>query len=343
MNEQNSVPPALMLRQLAFVMRASRALYAGAELGIADILASGPMTSAEVAARTGTHAPTMRRLLRALVAHGVFEEQTPDRFRLNPAGELLQRDTPGSQRAGVLFTAGALRWQIWSDFIEIVRTGQAAAERAFGKSIFERHAENAAEVALFNQAMTSYSAALSEPAIAAYDFSSFGRIVDIGGGNGRFLSDILLANPGIRGIVFDLPHVVAGAAPLLQASGLAERCEVVAGDFFKEAPPGADAYLLKQVIHDWDDARAIAIFGTCRRAMGRGGTLLIVERVMPEKAEQDRAAEAYLLDLEMLVHTPGGRERTEAEFSAILADAGFGITRIVPTAAPISVIEARPI
>ncbi len=343
MNNQNEVPPALMLRQLAFVMRASRALYAGAQLGVADILARGPMTSGEIAAETGTDAPTLRRLLRALVAHGVFEEQAPDLFRLNPAGELLRSDAPGSQRAGVLFTAGDLRWQLWSDFLESVRSGQAVAERAFGKSIFERHADNAEESALFNQAMTSFSAAVSAPVIAAYDFSSFARIADVGGGNGRFLADILVANPKVQGILFDLPNVVVGASPLLEASGVAGRVEVVAGDFLKGVPSGAEAYLLKAVIHDWDDARAVAILGNCRNVMIPGSKLLIVERVMPEKAEKGQAVDAYLLDLEMLVLTPGGRERTAAEFNSILTATGFGVARIVPTTTPLCVIEARPL
>jgi hypothetical protein len=343
MSDQSEVPPALMLRQLAFVMRASRALYAGAQLGVADILTGGRMTSGEIAARTGTDATTMRRLLRALVAHGVFEEEAPDLFRLNPAGELLRSDTPGSQRAGVLFTAGDLRWQLWSDFLESVRSGQAVAERAFGKSIFERHADNAEESALFNQAMTSFSAAVSAAVIAAYDFSAFSRIADIGGGNGRFLADILAENPKVHGTLFDLPNVVVGATALLEAGAVAGRVEVVSGDFLKDVPPGADAYLLKAVIHDWDDARAVAILGNCRKAMTLSSKLLIVERVMPEKAKHGQAADAYLLDLEMLVNTPGGRERTAAEFNSILTATGFSVTRIVPTMTPVSVIEARPL
>jgi hypothetical protein len=161
-----------MLRQLAFVMRASRALYAAAELGLADILSAEAMTSEEIAAKAGADGPTMRRLMRALVAHGVFEEPEFDRFRLNAAGELMRRDVPGSQRAGVLFTAGKTRWELWSDFLECVRTGQAAVERAFGKTIFERNAENPEESALFSEAMASYSSALSAPLIAAYSLLS---------------------------------------------------------------------------------------------------------------------------------------------------------------------------
>ena len=342
MCNQDQVPPALMLRQLAFVMRASRALYAVAELGIADILAGGPMTSAELAARVKTDPPSLRRLLRALVAQGVFEEPAPDRFRLNAAGELLRRDVPGSQRAGVLFTAGEMRWQLWSDFLESVRTGQAAVERAFGKTVFERHAENAEESALFSQAMASFSAAISAPVIAACDFAPFRSIADVGGGTGRLLADILAANPDARGVLFDLPEVVAAAPPLLEASGVAERCRVVAGSFFESVPAGADAYLLKSVLHDWDDARSIAILSNCRKAMAAKARLLIVERVMPETAERGRAVEAYLLDLEMLLMTPGGRERSESEFRAILSAAGFEMMRILPTEAPVSVIEAEP-
>jgi SAM-dependent methyltransferase len=337
-----SQTPAQLLRRLSFVMRASRALSVAAQLGIADILASGPMTSGEIAATAGVDGATLRRLLRALVAFGVFEEEAPDRFRLNPAGELLRRDIAGSQRAGVLFTAGDMRWQLWLDLLECVRTGQAAVERAFGKTLFERNAQNTEESELFNQAMASYSAALSAPIVAAYDFGSFGCVADIGGGTGRLLADILVANPIARGVLFDLPNVVAAAPPLLAASGVAERCEVVAGSFFDDVPDGADAYVLRAVIHDWDDARAAAILSNCRRAMTSAGTLVIAERVMPEKAEQGRAEDAYLLDLEMLVNTPGGRERTEAEFQAILRTAGFGPARVITTAAPVSILEARP-
>jgi SAM-dependent methyltransferase len=337
------VAAALKLRRLSFVMRVSRALYAAAQLGIADILAGGPMTCGDIATALGTESDSLRRLLRALVAHGVFEEEALDRFRLNPAADLLRRDIPGSHRAGVLFTAGDMRWNLWSDFVESVRTGQAAIERAFGKNVFERHAENAEESTLFNQAMTSFSAALSGPLMAAYDFAPFRCIADLGGGNGRFLADILVANPKVRGVLFDLPSAVATAPALLAASGVAGRCEIVAGNFFELIPFKADAFVLKSVLHDWDDARATEILMNCRRAMDPTATLLIVERVMPKKAQQGQAAEAYLLDLEMLVLTPGGRERTEAEFLAILSAVGFSTTRIVPTTAPVSVIEARPI
>jgi hypothetical protein len=343
MTEPNSIPPSLLLRQLSFVMRASRALYAAVELDIADILARGPQTSAEIAAKTGTHTSALRRLLRALVAHGVFEEPVEDLFRLNAAGDLLRKDVPGSQRAGVLFTAGPLRWQLWSDFLDCVRTGQAVVERAFGMNIFQRLSENAEESALFNQAMTSYSAALSAPVLAVYDFSCFTRITDVGGGNGRFLTDILAANPKSHGVLFDLPGVMAAATALVNASEAAGRCEIFPGNFFEMVPAGADCYLIKQVIHDWDDTRCLMILRNCRQAMGPNATLLIVERVMPERAEQGRAADFYLLDLEMLVNTPGGRERTEEEFEHLLTAASFRLNRIVSTTSPVSLIEALPV
>ena len=342
MDEKRKAPPAIILRQLAYVMRASRALYAAAELGLADILSAGTMTSEDIAAKAGADGPTIRRLMRALVAHGVFEEPEFDRFRLNAAGELLRRDVPGSQRAGVLFTAGKMRWELWSDFVECVRTGQAAAERAFGKTIFERFAENSEESALFSEAMASYSSALSAPLIAAYNFSSFQRIADIGGGTGRLIADILAAHPGTRGILFDLPHVVTGAPPLLAASGVEARCEVVGGSFFDGVPSGAEAYIMRAVLHDWDDERSIAILKSIRKAMAEDAIVLIMENVLPEKAEMGRAVDSYLLDLEMLVNTPGGRERSVSEFSQILKAAGFGPPRLIQTTTAWSIVEARP-
>lgn len=342
MNDKPAAPPAIVLRQLAFVMRASRALYAAAELNIADHLAAGPMTSEELAARAGVNPPAMRRLMRALVAHGVFEEPSVDRFALNVAGELLRRDVAGSQRAGVLFTAGAMRWELWSDFLECVRTGNAAIERAFGQTIFERHAENVEEARLFREAMAGFAAALSAPLMAGYDFGRFSRPADIGGGTGRLIADILAAHPRASGILFDLPHVVAGAPAVLNSSGVGSRCRVVGGSFFDDVPAGADAYILRAVLHDWDDERASTILDNVRKAMAGDAVLLIIERVLPEKSEPGVAADSYLLDLEMLVNTPGGRERTEAEFRAVLEAAGLRVVRVVPTGTATSVIEAEP-
>jgi hypothetical protein len=181
---------------------------------------------------------------------------------------------------------------------------------------------------LFSEAMASYSAARSPPLLAAYDFGSF-RL--IGGGTGRLIADILAAHPRTRGILFDLPHVVAGAPPLLAASGVEARCEVVGGSFFDGVPPGADAYMMVPVLHDWDDERSIAILKSIRKAMAEDAIVLIMVNVLPEKAEAGTAVDSYLLDLEMLVNTPGGRERSKSEFSQVLKPAGFGPPRLIQT------------
>jgi hypothetical protein len=233
---------------------------------------------------------------------------------------------------------GSFGLTLWRVFV----TGRAVVDRAFGKNVFERFAEHGEESALFGQAMAAFSAALSQPLLDAYDFSAFRCIADIGGGTGRLLADILAENPAVRGILFDLPDVSAAATALLAASGLSQRCKLLGGSFFDSVPPGADAYVLKHILHDWDDARAIKILSNCRTAMARDARLLIVERMLPELAQQGRAAEAYLVDLEMLVYTPGGRERTESEFRAILSAAGFATTRIAHTRTPVCLIEARP-
>ena len=203
---------------------------------------------------------------------------------------MLRRDVPSSQRAGVLFTAGDMRWQLWLDLLECVRTGRAAVERAFGKTLFERNARKMrAESELFNEAMASYSAALSAPmAQRPTDFGSFGRIAQLAAGRAACYPRIQAASPNARGVLFDLPHVVAAASLLLAASDVAERCEVVAGSFFDSVPDGVNAYVLETVIHDWDDARAGLVLSNCRRAMTREGTLLVVEQVMPPRPGRAR-------------------------------------------------------
>ena len=334
--------PALLIREIALGMRASRALEVVARLGIADCLGDGPRSSAELAAATSADAQSLRRVMRAMVAGGIFAEPEPDRFALNPAGKLLRSDTPLSMRAGALFLAGDLRWQLWSDLLTTVRTGQPAPERIFGHDIFTQMAKDPGQSALSSAAMAEFSASMSAAVVAAYDFSRFRCLVDVGGGTGRLLGDILSAHPSLSGILLDLPHVVAAAPAMLQASGIADRCRIEAGSFFDGVPPGGEAYLLKQVLHDWNDQRATAILSRCHDVLAADGVLLILERVMPERAEAGKAVEAHLLDLEMLVATPYGRERTEAEFRAILAAARLVLTRVIPTASPLSVIEARP-
>jgi len=342
MKAPEDIRSAVRLRQLAFIMRISRALHAAAELDIAEALAGGSKSSGEIAAMVRAEHGAVRRLLRALVAHGVFVEEAPDRFGLNAAGNLLRSKTADSQRAGVLFTTDERAWALWSDFLECVRTGRATTERAASANVFELNAQVAAQSAAFDAAMASFSTAVAAAAIAAYDFSGFRRIADIGGGSGRLLAQILREVSDATGMLFDLPHVVANAPTVLGTAGVCARCEIVAGSFFDRVPAGADAYLLKSILHDWDDERAIKILVRCREAMAPQAKLVILERVLPETAQAGVDADTYLLDLEMLVMAPGGRERTEAEFRAILAAAGFDLARLVPTASPSFVIEAAP-
>lgn len=342
MSKKSQAESAATLRQLCMGLRASQALYVAAKLGIADRLAERPMGSADLAAATSTHAPSMRRLMRALCALGVFAEREPDSFVLTPVGEHLRSGVPASLRALVLFLAGEVRWRCWSDLLGSVRTGEAAAERALGMPIFEYYATHPEESAIHDQALAATSARASVAVLEAYDFSRFRWVVDVGGGTGQLLADLLGAHPTLCGILFDLPHVVANAPAVLSARGVADRCRIEGGSFFDAVPAGGDAYVLKQVIHDWDDPRAAAILATCRKALSPEARLLVLDRVLPERVEQGHPVEALLLDLEMLVMTPGGRERTEGEFRKLLSAAGFEVKRVVTTASPISIVESQP-
>ncbi len=329
----------VMLRQMAMAMRTSRALYVAAELGVADHLANGAMTSAALAEATGAHADALRRLMRALSAAGVFAQTAPDNFGLTDIGDRLRRDHPRSFRAGVLFLAGPARWQLWSDLLRSVRTGKPAVEHAPGRTMFDEYADRPAEAAVMNDAMKAFTELVSHAVLSAYDFSRFGTLMDVGGGTGEMIASVLAATPALRGVLLDLLHVVANAQPVLERHGVADRCVCLAGDFFAEVPRGADAIMLKQVIHDWNDAEAIALLGRCREAMPQGGTLLILDRVMPEHASPGAPTDAFLLDLEMLVG-PGGRERTEDEFRRILAASGLALVSVTRTASAVSIIEA---
>jgi len=340
--DRQSAAVAASLMQLAMGFRASRAVYTATELGIADLLASRSMSSAELAAATKTHQLSVHRLMRALSALGVFEEREPDRFSLAPIGALLKRDEPRSLRAPVLFLAGETGWRVWGDLLFSLRTGDAALEHVLGMQTFDYWASHPDECAIHDEAMAVASAGVAAALLAAYDFSPFGVVVDVGGGTGSLLSEILAAHSHLRGILVDLPHVVVGAPQVLERKGVASRCRIEGGSFFESIPTGGDAYLLKHIIHDWDDSRSIAILASCRKAMTPNSTLLVVDHVLPERAEQGQSISGFLTDLEMLVRTPGGRERTEDEFSSLFAAAGFELKRVVSTPSPLSVVEGRP-
>jgi SAM-dependent methyltransferase len=256
-------------------------------------------------------------------------------------GTLLRRDVPGSLRAGVLLLMGEEGQRAWGALQYSVETGKSAFEHVYGMGPFDYYAAHpeAERSQVHDCAMAGFTALVTDAIVRAYDFSRTRMVIDVGGGNGALLAAILRANPTVRGIVYDLPHVVAGVAEVAKAAGVDDRCAIVAGSFFESVPEGGDMYVLKRIIHDWDDDRARAILTACRRAMKPGARLLVVDEVLPQRAETPDAAAAFLLDLEMLVG-PGGRERTEDEFRTLLAASGLALARVVPAVRRLSIVES---
>ena len=332
------LPPGILLYQMAIGHYVSRALDLAARLGVADLLAGGPLPASELAAKTDTNAAALRRVLRLLVSVGVFSEGEDGAFALTPLGELLRSDVPGSARASVMLFAGVGIQDSWKELEYCVRTGQPAFRKhSPDADAFSGMDEEGTKV--FDAAMATFAPATSAAMAAAYDFSQFGTLMDVGGGNGAILVGLLGANPRLRGIVFDRPGAAERARTKLAEAGLSGRCQVAAGDFFEAVPEGADALLLKHVIHDWNDEQAARILRSCRRAMGAGARLLIAEGLYPQRIDsslESRGAAAN--DVNMLVAT-GGRQRSEQEFRALYDRAGFELTKIVPTAARLSLIE----
>ena len=339
MARQTSVEAAATLRGLANGLRVSQALFVAAQLRIADHLSERPLDRFELAAATGADPAALGRLMRALCALGVFSESRSGQFALRSVGQFLRSDVPGSYRAGVVFHAGSIRWRCWSELLETVRTGANAIERLFGKQLFELYAGDPDESKIHDEAMRAFSATHADVLLDVIDVHPARVVVDIGGGTGELLSAVLIANPALRGILYDRPTVVAHAGQVL--SRFADRCTAEGGSFFDRVPGDGDAYLLKHILHDWDDERADAILRCCRRCMPTNARLFIIERKLPDIAGTKTDAETFLTDLEMLVMTAGGRERTEAEFRNLLTNAGFQLLRIQSTASPLFVFEAR--
>ena len=334
------LPPPLALYHLAIGHYYSRALYVAAKLGLADLMANGPRTAAELAAASNTDAPALNRLLRLLASVGVFEQVDDERFALALLGQLLRSDVPGSMRSSVMLFTGIGIQEGWKELEYCVRTGEPAFRRTAPDSDpFTEMAKDPEMAAIFDKAMATFAPQTAAAVAAAYDFSTFKIVADIGGGTGALLLGILAVNPSVRGIVFDLPHVAEKARQQIAAAGMSDRCDVVSGNFFEEAPGGADAYLLKHVIHDWNDEQATTILRHCRSAMPPHAKLLILEDVYPAKIDQSVASRgAAANDLNMLVST-GGRQRSEAEFRELFAAAGLRLTRVLPTTARVCVIE----
>lgn len=324
------------LMQMLRGFQLSQAISVGARLGIPDLLKDGAQKSDELARRTGTHAPSLYRLLRALAAAALLTESQDRRFALTPMGALLRSDAPDSLHAMASFVGTKDHWGRWGDLLDRVRTGQTTSIDVFT----ERWKEDPEAGDIFNKWMTELSTTRAAAVLAGYDFSGIATLVDVGGGHGRLLASILKAYPNMRGILFDLPHVIERAQGVLEAAGVAGRCERVAGSFFESVPHGGDAYILSVVIHDWDDERARAILKNCHTAMDPSARLLLVERVV--SSGTDQSLTVMLSDLNMLVEL-GGRERTAMEFDSLLSSAGFRLTRIVPLEFSINVVEGTPV
>ena len=342
MEGQSRAQAVAALRQITSGMRSSQVLHVVAKLNIADHLARKPMNAAELATATGTDPAALHRVMRALCALDVFAESSGGEFSLNPAAEMLRTDVPGSYRAAVLFTVGDVRWRCWSDLLGTVRAGGGGTDRALGMGIFEFYAAHPEESEIHDQAMRGVSAAQAAAVLEAMDFAQAGTVVDVGGGTGELLAAILAANPSLRGVLFDLPHVVAQSTRVLTDHGIMDRVQVVGGNFFEDVPKGGDTYLLKTVIHDWDDARAMTILRNCRKAVMPKDELLIIERPLSDLGQPGKP-EAFLIDLEMLLMTPGGRERTRGEYGKLLSDTGFRLARTVSTNSPIGIFEAHAV
>jgi hypothetical protein len=328
--------------QITNAYQASRAVHVAAALGIADLLVDGPRPVSELAAATRTDPAALYRLLRGLASVGVFQEVGdggPDgSFALTPPAEYLRSDTPGSVRNWAVLMGRPYYQETWAHLETSIRSGGPAFREVHGVTPWEYRVSRPDESAIFDAAMTGLSSAATGAITWAYDFSGIETLVDVGGGHGEVLAAILTANPGLRGTLFDQPHVVAGAPALLERAGVSDRCEVVGGSFFESVPAGAGAYLLKSIVHDWADEPAIRILRTCRAAMLPTSRLLLVEMMVAPPNEPDRAK---LGDLNMLV-MHGGRERTADEFRELLAEAGLRMTRIVTTTSPSSIVEGVP-
>jgi hypothetical protein len=332
------VPPHFALLYEIAGVRNAQALCTAAQLGIADTLKDGPLTADEIAERVGASPDGVARLMRLLSSRSLFKQLRNGRYALAPMSEALRTDSPVSMRAMALLTSTAEVWEHWGHLTDAVRLGQPVVPKLRGMSLFDYLEEHPEFGALFHDAMTSISNLAIGPVLAAYDFSGFSTIVDVGGGHGAFLAAILRQARRARGVLFDLPSVTTGARWMLEEDDIAQRCSIQNGSFFDEVPHGADAYVLKAVVHDWPEPEALQILGNVRSAIRADGSLVLVEMVVPD---DDLPHTGKLLDLDMLL-TNGGRERTAAEYSSLLSEAGFRLIRVTPTMAPVAVVEAAP-
>lgn len=329
---------SVTVRDMIMGFRKTQMVYIAARLGIADLLEDGPRSASDLAGDTRTNPRSLYRLLRALSGLGVFTETKDGRFGLTPLSELLRSGAPGSLRGMSLLYGDGWMWQAYGEMFYSVSTGLPAFEQVHGQSFYEYQELHPAAAAIFDGAMTSFSALESTAVLQEYDFSGARSIVDVGGGRGALMAEILNAHSGARGTVFDRPEVADGAAELLRRAGVTDRCDFVAGDFFEGLPGGGDIYTMKSVLHNWDDESSLNILRNCRNAMGPDSRLLVIERVVPDGGDP---SEAKLFDVNMLV-TTGGLERTRREYADLFEQSGFELTSIIPTNSPVSIVEGLP-
>ena len=332
-----TVPPHVQMIQMGTAYWLSSLVYTAARIGLADLLADGPKSAVDLAVPTKVNARALYRFMRTLASFGILTLRDDDTFALTELGATLKRDAPGAARATVLTLGSPWAWQSFGEFQYSLETGKPAIEKVLGMGIFDYLAQHPDEAALFSETMVGIHGAEPPAVAAAYDFSSCGTIVDVGGASGNMLAHILTRHPQPKGVLFDRPHVVSDAPAFLRARGVADRVTITEGNFFERVPEGGDAYILSHIIHDWTEAQCHTILSNCRRAMKKDAKLLIVEFVLPEG---NTPHFGKLADMVMLT-LPGGEERTAPEYRTLLDAAGFTMTRVVPTASDVSVVEAE--
>lgn len=331
-----TIPAEVYLAQLSFGALITQALATAAKLGIADLLAERPRAVADLAAATDSDERALYRLMRSLASVGIFEETEQNIFKLTAYAEPLRSNVPNSMRNGAIFMGEEWHWRVWGNMSHSLKTGKSAWGHTHGLEVFDYFQANSSQYEIFNRAMTDMTASSAPSIVEAYDFSGVRTLADIAGGHGFLLAQILQANRQLRGVLFDLPEVIEGAEKFLRHEGVTDRVDTVTGDFFKAVPAGAECYLMKHIIHDWDDERATQILRNIAKVMNPNGKVLLVEMVIKEGNEPDFGK---LMDLEMLV-SPGGVERTADEYKQLLSDAGLRLTRIIPTKSAYSIVES---
>jgi O-methyltransferase domain/Dimerisation domain len=340
---EKGMPPQIMILQMMNAYRLSQSISVAAQLGIADLLKDQPKSVNELAAPTATHPQALYRLLRALASFDIFRELDAQQFELTPRAALLQSDVSGSLHGYASVMGTQWHWQMWQEILHSVKTGESGFEKVYGMGFEEYYQQNPQVAKDFDAAMTGALTLSDRAILGSYDFSGFQRIVDIatgGQGDGELIASILLQNQNAKGVHFDTASRISKAKAVVASKSLGDRCELIAGDFWKSVPAEADAYIVKNLIHDYNDTKARQILSNIHQAIASNGKLLVVEMIVPEGNEPSLAK---ILDVEAMIMTPGAKERNAQEYRQLFTESGFEVTRIIPTKSPMSIIEARVI